>query len=131
MDLEDDYAVDNVHIYHRSEEEACGSACASAISLVGAKVFLSTTPDYSSGYECFTSSVNGAPEAGSCDGEFGRYLTVAMVAVDRYLTFCEFMATGRRVEVCDDAICEPRCEVPEVEHGTFTREGWTGAQDGE
>jgi hypothetical protein len=88
LDLGGSYSISNINIYHRSD--CCQDR------LLGAKIMISDTTDFTSGVECNASIQGGSvaqPEAVSCHDTTGRYLTVAHS--NDYITICEFEANGR------------------------------------
>jgi hypothetical protein len=89
VDLGQLHAVTDFSVYHRTGVSYFSDR------LVGAKIMLSSTDDYTTGVECLTITVGGSvqqPGIGSCDGAIGQFITV--VHQNDFITICEFEASG-------------------------------------
>jgi hypothetical protein len=81
------FSVTELSLYHRTD--CCQDR------LVGARIMISDTNDYTSGSDCYASTAGGntdQPEVGTCEGAVGQFLTV--VHANDYITICEFEAIG-------------------------------------
>jgi hypothetical protein len=107
------------------------TACCVPSPSIGARgvVRLSLVSDINSGIDCF--GIRGSeaqPERGSCEGKFGRFITVKGPPNGKLMSICELEVEGQLLE---DADATAMCSAPAVAHGRYTNPAQFQHADGE